>query len=81
MNIRKHKIDFADVPGMFNNPMLVDIDERAEYDEVRFIGIGRLRNIIAVVIFTEPEAETIRIISARKALKHERNKYEQKDRD
>jgi uncharacterized DUF497 family protein len=31
INIRKHGIDFADVHVMFASPMLVDLDERADY--------------------------------------------------
>ena len=77
VNIRNHKIDFADVPPIFNRPMLVELDEREDYGEDRWIGIGILRNIVAVVVFTEPSQDTIRIISARKANKHERKRYEQ----
>lgn len=75
-NIRKHNIDFADVPSVFNGPMLVELDEREDYGEERWIGIGFLRNIVAVVVFAEPRQDTIRIISARKANKYERKKYE-----
>jgi len=75
-NIRNHKIDFADVPPIFGGPMLVELDEREDYGEDRWVGIGVLRNIVAVVVFTEPRQDTIRIISARKANKHERKKYE-----
>jgi len=77
VNIHNHKIDFADVPPIFNRPMLVELDEREDYGEDRWIGIGILRNIVAVVVFTEPRQDTIRIISARKANKHERKRYEQ----
>ncbi len=77
VNIRNHKIDFADVPSIFNGPMLVELDEREDYGEDRWIGIGILRNIVAVVVFTEPWQDTIRIISARKANKYERKRYEQ----
>ncbi len=77
VNIYNHKIGFADVPPIFNNPMLVELDEREDYGEDRWIGIGILRNIVAVVVFTEPRQDTIRIISARKANKHERKRYEQ----
>ncbi|MBC8447217.1 MAG: BrnT family toxin [Chloroflexi bacterium] len=77
VNIRRHKIDFADVPLVFNGPMLVELDEREDYGEDRWIGIGILRNIVAVVVFTEPRQDTIRIISARKANRHERKRYEQ----
>jgi len=34
-----------------------------------------MKTITAVVVFTEPDDETIRIISARKALKHEEQIY------
>jgi len=77
VNIHNHKIDFADVPPIFSRPMLVELDEREDYGEDRWIGIGILRSIVAVVVFTEPRQDTIRIISARKANKHERKRYEQ----
>lgn len=77
INVRKHGIDFADVHVMFHAPLLVDIDERMEYGEERWIGIGPLYTIIAVIVFTERGNDTIRIISARKATKYERQRYEQ----
>jgi uncharacterized DUF497 family protein len=76
-NIRKHRIDFTDVPELFNGPMLIDRDDRVEYGEERWIGLGMLRNIVAVVVFTERVNDTIRIISTRKATKYERQRYEQ----
>jgi uncharacterized DUF497 family protein len=51
-------------------------DERhSGYNEERFITIGMAENIILFVSFTEPDAETIHIISARKAEKKERRFY------
>ena len=76
INIRKHGIDFADVPEMFDYPMLTGLDTRKDYNEDRWIGIGMLRNIVAVIVFTEIKENTIRIISARKATKNERAQYE-----
>ncbi len=76
-NIRDHKLDFVDVPPVFSGPMLVESDEREEYGEDRWVGIGFLRNVAIVVVFTEPRRDTIRIVSARKANKRERNRYEQ----
>ena len=52
-NIRKHRIDFADVPDMFDGSMLVELDERTDYGEDRWIEIGFLRNGVAVVVGTE----------------------------
>ena len=76
INIKKHGIDFADVPEMFDYPMLTGLDTRKDYNEDRWIGIGMLRNIVAVIVFTEINENTIRIISARKATKNERAQYE-----
>jgi uncharacterized DUF497 family protein len=75
-NIRKHNLDFADAHQIFDAPMIGGIDRRADYGEERFIGIGLLRNFIVVVVFTEPREDTIRVISLRKALKYEREKFE-----
>jgi len=75
-NIQRHGIDFADVSILFDNPVLTDLDERMEYGEDRWITIGMLVNLTVVVVWTERDQETIRIISARKANKHERQRYE-----
>lgn len=40
-NIRKHGIDFHDVPMVFDGPMLVRLDTRTDYgEEDRWIGNG-----------------------------------------
>jgi uncharacterized protein len=75
-NIQKHGIDFADAWEIWEAPMLTALDDRIDYDEDRWVGIGLLRSRIVVVVWTEPDEETIRIISVRKALTHERAEYE-----
>ena len=75
LNIRNHGIDFTDVPSMFQHPMVMFLDQRKDYGEERWIGIGILKTILAVVVFVEPDDETIRIISTRKATKHEEQIY------
>ena len=77
-NIRKHGIDFEDVKAAFSEPMIVGIDDRKNYGEDRWIGIGIINGIVIVVVFTEPRDESIRIISARKATKYENKIYYQK---
>jgi hypothetical protein len=57
--------------------MLIDLDDRFDYGEDRWIGIGQLQSRIVVVVYTEPDEATIRIISLRKALSHERQTYAQ----
>lgn len=56
--------------------MLVSADA-GDYPEPRFIGKGFLKERIVVVVFNEPNESTIRIISLRKALKHERTQFEE----
>jgi len=71
-NTAKHGIDFADIPVVFDGPMLVRLDTRRDYGEDRWIGIGLLCATVTVVIYVEWEdEETIRIISARRATRHE----------
>ncbi len=75
VNILKHGIDFMDVPPMFQHPMVTFLDQKQDYGEERWIGIGILGTLSAVVVFTEPKENTIRIISARKATKYEEKIY------
>ncbi len=76
-NIAKHELDFADVSKVFRFPLRIGLDERQDYGEDRWIGIGILDGRVVVVVFTEPEEQVIRIISLRKALPYERKCYEQ----
>ncbi|MBW4539806.1 MAG: BrnT family toxin [Myxacorys chilensis ATA2-1-KO14] len=76
-NVRKHEIDFADIPEMFEGSMLVELDDRFDYSEDRWIGIGFLGNGIAIVVWTERQGDVIRVISARRANRHERKRFEQ----
>ena len=76
-NVRKHRIDFADVPVMFDGPMLIELDERMDYGEERWSGIGFLRHRVAVVVWTERQNDVVRIISARKANQYEQTRFTQ----
>jgi uncharacterized protein len=60
---------------MFLHPMVTFLDQRKDYGEDRWIGVGILKTLLAVVVFTEPNPDTIRIISARKATQHEERIY------
>jgi len=65
-NLAKHGFDFADAFRIFNLPMVVELDERDDYGEDRCIGIGLLDGRVVVVVYTEPDEETVRIISRAK---------------
>jgi len=75
-NIRKHGLDFADAPEVFEGPLLARPDTREDYGEERWLGIGRIRGRVVAVVFAMIGADTIRIISLRKADRHESTQYE-----
>jgi len=62
---------------MFDGEMLIELDDRFDYGEDRWFGIGFLDLGIAVVVWTERKNIIIRIISARRANCHEKRKFEQ----
>ena len=78
MNLQKncYTNDFRDVVDMFEYPMLTQLDTRRDYGEDRWIGVGLLKQVVAATVFLEWEdEETLRIISARKATRHESKEY------
>jgi len=74
-NLRKHGVDFADMEEFGWDTALYDADENADYGEDRFVALGEFRADIYVVVFTLRGSAT-RIISARKADKREKHRYE-----
>jgi uncharacterized protein len=60
---------------MFRGSLLFWPDVREDYGESRWVGIGTIRGRTAVVVFTEPGPEIIRIISLRKATRRESKRY------
>ena len=74
INIRKHGIDFADVPSIFELDTVTVLDDRFEYGEALYQTLGLLKARVILVVHTESET-IIRIISARKANKYEEETY------
>ncbi len=74
INILKHGIDFADIQEIFSSPILIKSDNRRDYNEQRWIGLGSLKDIIVVFVFTKRD-KNLRVISIRKENKKERNIY------
>ena len=62
---------------MFDGKMLIGLDDRFDYGEDRWFGIGFLGSGIAVVVWTERHKNVFRIISARRANRHEQRRFEQ----
>lgn len=74
-NLQKHKVDFADAVGVFEDPLAITVpDDR--HEEARFVtvGIGFLGRLL--VVAHTWRGESLRIISAREALPSERHQYE-----
>ncbi len=77
-NIERHGLDFVEAERMFEGPMLTALDTRHDYGEERWIGVGISNGRVLVVAFTERnDGRTVRIISLRKALSHERKAFEE----
>ena len=73
-NIRNHGIDFVDIPSLFDGITATFEDARYDYGETRFITLGLLKSHVIVVVHAERE-QIIRVISARKASRHESELY------
>ena len=72
-NIKKHGINFTHAIDAFLDPMCreyYDYKHSGE-EEDRMMIVGIAKGVFLIVSFTEPDDETKRIISARKATKHE----------
>ncbi|MDR1317734.1 MAG: BrnT family toxin [Spirochaetales bacterium] len=78
-NLRKHGIDFNTAIFVFKDPDYVRIyDEVHSINEERWNIIGMVNDITLFVVETEITYNLIRIISARKANRNEREKYKWK---
>ena len=76
INIKKHSIDFNDAIRAWYDPDRLDFfDEEHSSDEIRWIFLGAVAGVVLFVVETEPEENTVRIISARRALKNEQEVY------
>jgi uncharacterized DUF497 family protein len=73
-NLSKHGLDFARVAEVFSGTTFTMPDDRFAYGEARYFTLGRLNVTVVVVVHTE-DNNTIRVISFRKATKHEQRLY------
>ena len=80
-NRSKHGISFETACRVFEDPLVLSIPDRVEDGEQRWQSIGRVGGLVLLLVahtVTKAEnEEVIRIISARKATRHEREQYEQ----
>ena len=74
-NLRKHRIDFADVATLLHDDRALTVrDSRAGEDRFVSLGMDALGRVLVVVFAWR--GSVARIISARKATARERRQYE-----
>lgn len=76
-NLSKHGYDFADTHKVFQSPIVLAEDARTDYGEQRMLALGLLDTVVVLIVHVESE-DTIRVISMRKANRHETNNYFEK---
>ncbi len=74
LNLKKHGIDFRDADGIFDGPTVTAEDTRSAFGEQRLVTLGVLNGVVVSMTYTERNGD-MRVISIRKALKHETRTY------
>jgi len=76
-NQRKHGVSFEEASELFGSSAdyLEIYDHEHSVTEERFIAIGPIRRGLVLVVWTEQDEETTRIVSARWATRTERELY------
>jgi uncharacterized protein len=74
-NLTKHGIDFLDAKEIWQGEVLEVPSEQREHGEQRYIAYGLIEGRIIAVVFTW-RREARRLISARRARRHERQDYQ-----
>jgi len=75
VNLNKHGFSFLTAAEIFTNEIVVRIDDREDNGEIRLIALGRVDVEVFRVVFTGRSENLIRIISAQRASRDEREIY------
>jgi hypothetical protein len=74
-NLRDHRVSFAESTLAIGDPFAIEwLDLREAYGEERVIVVGMSQGQLLTVVYTK-RGERLRIISARKATRHEQDDY------
>lgn len=81
INLRKHGIRFVDAARVFDDPFAVAAQDRIENGEQRWQTVGMVDGYLLLLVahtvrFEDEGIEVVRIISARRADRAERKRYE-----
>ncbi len=77
INLQKHRVSFDEARTVFADPLAMTILDTAEHEEERFITVGDSAHPRLIVVVHYEISGRIRIISARRATRRERNQYEE----
>lgn len=76
----KHAVSFTLAQRVFDDPFALMLQDRVAAGEERWQAIGRAGEhtvlVVAHVVRVRDDEEIVRIVSARRALKHEKRLYE-----
>ncbi len=77
-NHKKHGVSFEEAQSVLESEVQLILEDR-EHAEPRFIAIGVSKKLnVLVVVYAYRDVDVIRIISARKATRKERENYEKR---
>lgn len=76
-NAAKHGVTLLQAAQIFRGPVLRARDTRRDYGEERWLALGAFDGVVLRVVFTERDGD-VRIISAWKASKRDRETYLEK---
>lgn len=74
-NLRKHKIDLADLEAVFDRPMVTLEDDREDYGELRLQSLGMFGGRVVFLVWTPRGDDTAHLISCRHADRQETDHY------
>ena len=78
LNLRKHGVSFTEAATVFADPLAAMLQDAMDAERSILVGQSEKGRVLITVFIESPE-DTIRIISARRATSHERNRYEEGD--
>jgi uncharacterized DUF497 family protein len=75
-NARKHGVTFEGAVTVFSDPLALILEDESHPENARIIGESIVVRIL-LVVFVERNQDLVRLISARRATRHERRRYEE----
>jgi len=81
-NLKKHGVGFEEATEVFLDPLQISIPDNASESEERWITMGntkasKLRLVVHTFMVYHEQQINIRIISARRATRHEQKQYKE----